>query len=483
VTRRERVRRRFVTAGLTAAALLLAVAEPALPAQSLRLRVDARGRCLERTDGRPFFYLGDTAWELFGRLELEAAGRYLSDRAAKGFTVIMAVVVMDDDGRDLAGPAGQPPFRDRASAALDEAYLRHVDAVVAKAGELGLVMGLLPTWGHYWKQVGRPREPLLNADNARALGRVLGRRYREADVIWILGGDQAIESEAERRVVDALVEGLRDGDGGAHLMTYHPRGPGLSSTALHAAPWLDFNMFQSSHGARDHDNGLFAAHDYALQPPKPTLDGEPRYETLPVGFYYREHDRLLRFDDYDVRQAAYWSLLAGACGHTYGHNSVWQMWQPGRPGKIHADIPWGEALDAPGAFQMGYVRRLFESRPYQRLVPDDGRLVVDAPRAGGAKVRAALAADGSFAFVYSPRGERFTLDKSRLADRRVRELWYDPRYGVAHFFHTTDNQGLQTYTPPSSGRGADWVLILESEAARFPLPQESTLPKEYLAPQ
>jgi hypothetical protein len=477
---KNHARRRVVAAGLVGTALLLAAAEPAVAAPesavaapAKHLRVDARGRCLERADGRPFFYLGDTAWELFGRLDLDAAGHYLSDRAAKGFSVIQAVVVMDDDGRDLASPAGDPPFRDRATATLDEAYLRHVDAVVARAGELGLVTGLLPTWGSYWKQVGRPGAPVLGEDNARALGRVLGRRYREASVIWILGGDQSIESEAERRVVDALASGLREGDGGAHLMTYHPRGPGLSSAALHAAPWLDFNMFQSSHGARDHDNGLFAAHDYALQPPKPTLDGEPRYETVPVGFYFGEHDRLVRFDDADVRQAAYWSLLAGACGHAYGHNSVWQMWQPGRPPKILANVPWREALDAPGAFQMGHVRRLFESRPYERLVPDDGRLVKDAPRAGGAKVRAALAADGSFAVVYSPRGERFTLDKSRIADRRVRELWYDPRYGVAYHFHTTDNQGFQTYTPPSSGRGADWLLILESGAARFPLPQES----------
>jgi hypothetical protein len=57
-----------------------------------------------------------------------------------------------------------------------------------------------------------------------------------------------------------------------------------------------------------------------------------------------------------------------------------------------------------------------------------------------------------------------------ISHRRVREIWYDPRYGYAAHFHTTDNTGYQTYTPPTSGRGADWVLILESEAAGFPLP-------------
>jgi hypothetical protein len=85
-------------------------------------------------------------------------------------------------------------------------------------------------------------------------------------------------------------------------------------------------------------------------------------------------------------------------------------------------------------------------------------------------VRAARASDGSFAFVYSPRGERFTVDKSAIAGPRVREIWWDPRYGVARHFHTTADAGFQTYAPPISGRGMDWLPILESEKARVPLP-------------
>jgi hypothetical protein len=93
-------------------------------------------------------------------------------------------------------------------------------------------------------------------------------------------------------VIDALATGLKQGDGETHLITFHPRGPGLSSDSLADATWLDFNMFQSSHGGHDHDNGLFAQHDYALQPPKPTLDSEPRYECMPVGFYFADASRL-----------------------------------------------------------------------------------------------------------------------------------------------------------------------------------------------
>ena len=62
------------------------------------LQVSANRRFLIHDDGTPFFYLGDTAWELFHRLTLDEADYYLRDRAAKGFTVIQAVVLAEMDG-------------------------------------------------------------------------------------------------------------------------------------------------------------------------------------------------------------------------------------------------------------------------------------------------------------------------------------------------------------------------------------------------
>jgi hypothetical protein len=434
-----------------------------------RLKVTANHRYLEFADGTPFFYLGDTAWALLNRLNREETGRYLANRAAKGFTVIQAVVLAPEGGLTVPNANGDLPLVAQDLGQPNEAYFKHVDAAVKQAADLGLVMGLLPSWGSYWKQAGRKAPRLFTPEKARGFGLFLGQRYRTAPVIWILGGDQGIDSPEDRAVIDALAAGLREGDGGAHLITYHPRGPGLSSDSLTDAAWLDFHMVQSSHSAHDHDNGLFAEHDYALTPPKPTLDGEPRYEQMPVGFYFADSDRRDRFDDYDVRQAAYWSLLAGACGHTYGNNNVWQFWQPGREAAIWANQRWSDSLDTAGAFQMGLVRRLFESRPFTQLVPAP-TLLRDASTHGGAKVRAALAADGSFAFIYSPRGENFTVDKNLIKASRTREIWYDPRYGASYLVHATDTRGFQTFTPPTSGRGQDWVLIIEDAAKNWPLP-------------
>lgn len=427
------------------------------------LRVSSNGRYLEYTDGRPFFYLGDTAWELFHRLRREEIAFYVENRARKGFTVIQAVALAELGGLSTPNACGEMPLMDNDPTRPNDAFFKLIDETVELLAQRGMFLGLLPTWGSHWKMNAEGRTGIFTPETAAVYGRFLGERYRDAPLIWILGGDQNPTDPRERAVIEALANGLRQGDQGRHLITCHPRGPGQSSDWWHHAEWLDFNMSQSSHGARDHDNGLFAEHDYGLTPPKPTIDGEPRYEMVPVGFYNSDAVAVRRFDDADVRQAAYWSLLAGACGHTYGHNSIWQMWEPGREAMIGACVPWQQALDHPGAFQMGYLRRLFESRPFHKLVPAQ-EIILDGPRHGGAKIRAARAVDGRFALIYSPRGEPFTVHQGIIAASRVRASWFDPRYGVEDPLHTTDTPNVQTFVPPTSGRGCDWLLILEDAA-------------------
>ena len=432
------------------------------------LKISENHRYLVHDDGRPFFYLGDTAWAMLLRLNREEVNLYLENRARKGFSVIQTVILCSDAvagnaQADSLNAYGHAPLHDCDPDRPNEAYFAHIDYVVASAAEWGLFLGLLPAWGHIWRACADGTRGLFTPESARRYGLFLGKRYAGKPVIWILGGDRNITTPEERQIITALALGLREGGRGRHLLTFHPRGPGQSSDWLHEAEWLDFNMIQSSHPVCDHDNGLFTEHDYALTPVKPVVDGEPRYEMIQAGFYYKGVAKLQRFDDYDARQAAYWSLLAGACGHTYGHHSIWQMWQPGREPIIGACVPWQEALDHLGAFQMGLLRRLFESRAWQTLVPARD-MVLDGPAGPGAKVRAARAADGSFAFVYSPRGEPFTVSMNVIHPQRVKAYWFDPRYGSTDLFYDCDSPGIQTFAPPTSGRGRDWLLILEDPA-------------------
>ncbi|KAJ3051049.1 hypothetical protein HK102_012144, partial [Quaeritorhiza haematococci] len=154
-------------------------------------------------------------------------------------------------------------------------------------------------------------------------------------------------------------------------------------------------------GAYDHTRP-----DFDLQPPKPVIDGEPLYEAHPIAF---KADRNGHSIAADVRRPLYWDLFAGACGHTYGHHSVWQMWQPGRDPINNPLLPWSEALDDPGAGQMQHGRRLIESRPTANRIPDDSvivtaRVATSVPGAGRYRFVATRDRDGSYAMVYAPIG-------------------------------------------------------------------------------
>jgi hypothetical protein len=120
------------------------------------LKVSENKRFLQHENGVPFFYLGDTAWELFHRLDREEADMYLEDRAKKGYTVIQAVALAELDGHNIPNPYGHLPFinRDPSQPDVKEGpendYWDHVDYIVDKANELGMYIGFLPTWGRYW---------------------------------------------------------------------------------------------------------------------------------------------------------------------------------------------------------------------------------------------------------------------------------------------------------------------------------------------
>src|SRR5690606_25806138 len=112
----------------------------------------------------------------------------------------------------------------------------------------------------------------------------------------------------------------------------------------HDEDWLDFNSYQSGHPSKDYANYNFTKMDYAKHTIKPTIDIEPRYEHLPIQFNIDNG----RFDAYDARQAAYWSMFAGAFGHTYGHNSIWQMYDVDREPTINVSTYWTNAIHAEG---------------------------------------------------------------------------------------------------------------------------------------
>ena len=426
------------------------------------MKLSENRRYLIDQEGKPFFYLGDTAWELFHRLDRNDAELYLRDRAAKRFTVIQAVVLAEFGGLDVPNPYGHLPLVDKDPARPVEAYFEHVDFIVNLAEELGLVVGMLPTWGDKWNKKWGQGPEIFTPQNAAAFGEFLGRRYKDKPIIWILGGDRPVEDERQKKIIREMASGLRNGDGGRHLITFHPTGGRSSAEWFHGEAWLAFDMIQSGHNFNNPNYDRIAA-DFARKPAKPCLDGEPGYEDHPAGFNPKNG----YLDAYDARKFAYWSLFAGACGHTYGCHDIWQFYAPSRAPITAARTPWRVAKDLPGAGQMRHARALLESRPILTRIPDQSLLASD-PGRGSDHTQATRAEDGSYAFVYSASGRPFTLDLGKLTGRRVRAFWYNPRNGTSDDAGTFEREGKKEFRPPSQGKGNDWVLVLDDAARGYP---------------
>jgi hypothetical protein len=442
------------------------------------LRVADDHRHLVLADGTPFFYLADTAWELLHRLSKPDTEHYLTARASQGFNAIQTVILAERNGLRRPTPEGHVPFHDLDPARPNEAYFAHVDHVVRRMNELGLVAALLPTWGD--KVINSPGEgpQVLSPDNARAYGRFIGDRYKSARVIWVLGGDRNCDKPGMLDTFRQLAHGLKEGDGGRHLMTFHPPGQQSSSKQVHDEPWLDFNMWQTGHSKPELDTTPLILSDLDRTPPKPTFDGEPCYENLPVMGGGWNPTGNARFSAADCRRRAYRALLAGACGHTYGCNEIWMMHQHGDEQFVCSNRTWRQALHLPGANQMRHLLTLLQHlahRPLQSL-PAWKHLVVDFdcnvytdsnlqsrvrwtnPYPSPAEITLPTAATTSqHVLVYLPMGNAVRLDLSLLGIS-AKLTWFDPRHGTLSCGGTWTSKDTW-FDPPTSGE--DWVLIAE----------------------
>ena len=455
------------------------------------LAVAPGGHLFETAAHRPFFWLGDTAWELIHRTTRDEAAFYLRTRARQGFTIVQTVVLAETDGLDTPTPDGLTPFAGDDPARPNPAYFDKVAWLVDEAARDGLYVALLPTWGDKltapW---GTGPRIFTSPTVARAYGRFLARRlHGRTNIVWMLGGDRpatlAVPGAAPWFRVNAvqagfapdhdwtpiwaaLAAGLAEGDPDAHrLVAYHPQGGPLStSVTLGDAAWLDINAVQSGHGG-GHDMPVWdwIARDYVLARPKPVIDLEPNYEDHPVDPWPQWDPATGRFTDYDVRKQLYRSVFAGAAGVTYGHHAVWQFTGPRYAPINFADRDWIDALHRPGAEAARTLADLIASRPDR--VPDPALVVAD-PSAGARHLVAARDTDGSFALIYFPTADAATIDLARLAVGPLAAWWYDPRTGAATPLAGPVTGATHSFTPPA--QGPDWVLVLDDPARHYAPP-------------
>lgn len=431
-----------------------------------KLKVSENGRFLITENNEPFFWMADTAWELFHRCSRDEVDMYLAKRKSQGFNVIQAVALAELDGLNDPNRYDEKPLIDNNPTTPNSSYFEHVDYAIDKAESLGMYIALLPTWGDkLFKNSWGTGPEVFHMENSRLFGKWIGNRCKDKEnIIWVIGGDRNPRDESDDVAIwNEIAEGIVEAAGGYDntLMTYHPQpnNQGGSSLWFHEEPWLDFNMHQTGHCANQPTYNLIR-NDYELKTVKPVLDGEPLYEDHPNCFNAKELGYSVADD---IRRIMYWNVFAGAFGQTYGCHDIWQMYtldkdKEGINGPLR---PWQQALDLPMANQVKHLKNLFLSRPFLNRIPDN-TMVLDEQIHDENYVIATRDFEGSYAMVYFPTGQERKLSVVDLKGETFTVWWYDPRTGNSFKGDTLQKMDSVSVQPPTSGKGNDWVLVLDS---------------------
>ena len=431
-----------------------------------KLMVSSNNRYLQFENGRPFFWLGDTGWLVPQHLDRSEVEYYFNKCRRAGYNMVQIQVMDAVPSYNIYGQQSLPYGWDFSKVDPEGvySYWDHLDYIVRKAEQNGIYIGMVAIWGSQ-VQAGN-----INAEQAKAYGKFLAERYKNnPNIIWIIGGD--IQGNIHPEVWDALATSIKSIDN-KHLMTFHPRGRYTSAKWWSKASWMDFHTFQSGHrkygqrmGNKDYpipdsteeDNWMYVDSTWAYKPIKPVLDDEPSYEDIPKGLHDANE---ARWQDYDVRRYAYWSVFAGSCGHTYGHNAIMQMLKPGYPTGYGSDgtvKSWYQALEDPGYNQMQYITDLMLSFPYFERVPDQSIIVGK----NGVKYDRLIATRGKdYMLIYNYNSNVMKIDLRKISGKKKLLWWFNPSDGAISFIGTADNK-IITVSPQieKSDKVNDRVLI------------------------
>lgn len=399
-------------------------AEPVYP-----LKVSESRRYFVDQKGDPVFWLGTTQWQLFREYKLEEARIIIERTKARGFAFAQVMLMGVGDGT-TPNVYGEKPWIDDNPLTPNESYFKNVDAVIRIARENNLVISMTMFHQRYRK--------FITLQNARAWAKWIAQRYKTVPtIVWSMTPEAKPEFLT---IMRELATGLREGDDGQHLITFKPDPAPHPVGFAHEEGWLDFSCMQTWKWVEQIYPMI--TQEYHLKPVKPVVMAEGAYE--------RGSEYGFEVTPLWVRRQAYYSFLAGA-SHTYGHNDSWRV------------LPtWKQALDAPGATQLGILKKIFlERKEWWHLLPDQSVFASGGNTNGQVLNLAARHKDGQWLVVYLGSRASFSINLNRLTAGGVIEaVWIDPRSGQSVPAGRLPNIGVGSFSTPEGWEDA--LLILEA---------------------
>jgi len=424
---------------------------PATPPGGLLVKASPDGRFLTDQHGVPFLIAGDAGWSLIAQLSDQDADAYLANRCDKGFTaVVVSLIEHKFAARAPADIYGLPPFSGRPFATPNEDYFRHADYIIQDAANRGIVVLLDPLYlGYDCGDQGWCREvQAASPADIAAWGEYVGNRYKSYDnIIWVIGGD--MDPSPVRAQMQTFVSALGSVDT-RHLMTAHNVRGQMAVTPWPGATWLTLNAIYTGDSAT-YEPALTAYH---VSPALP--------------FFLIEHhfEGESNISAQQLRSQSYYTVLAGGTGGSvFGDCPVWGFGARTLT-DFCASTDWKSAMERQGSINMTYFHRLFASRHFHLLVPDESHTVVTTGYGTPGllnMVMTAAASDHSSIIAYVPGPTSITVDPSTLQASTLNGWWYNPSNGTVTSLGALPAV-TRSFTTPGPG---DWVLVLDNPTFGF----------------
>jgi len=432
------------------------------------LKISSNKRYMVYNDETPFFWLGDTHWQM-SDYERDSECNYgdncgsqfkhvVKDRIAKGFTVYQTYP--DAGVNDGGGNVHVANWWSTKYSQLDPvAFQQHFDLKMKYLADNGIVIAL--GCGVHWLSTEG-----VGLNGLKLLAKYMVARYGAYPIVWITAQEVDIKPE-EAAIWKEVAKTIDSYDSYKRPLTGHMC---FNNYTWGKETWHTWFAVQGGHATtRTYKNQAFYKGFWNYSPTQPFLEAEAKYEDVDCGGLN---------DATDERVAAYKAIQCGSLGFTYGVSGVWAMkWDAKVEGwDSYSKYPWYVGVDAPGSSQMNYLKEFYTSFAWEKLVPrfsDPAWCTFVYPESS--ILSSTPDADRYVVYFYKTSTSTGIL-KSLMDTKTYNAQWFNPATGKSILISDAIKSTGGIYTIPSKPDTKDWLLLVEDVTVKSNLPIGEDLP-------
>jgi hypothetical protein len=429
------------------------------------LKLSTNHRYLVDQKDVPFLIKEISAWGLVQALSETDASGFMDSIKVKGFNTLL-VSAISYDTRFAGNPpdwTGNCPFNVKWDFSTPNiSYFEHVDRILKMAENKGFLVLFVPCYLGY---SGDPNQGwftrLLDSQNdtlkSHTYGQFMGKRYKNfKNIIWVAGGDNDAAGNLRSHMLN-IIAGIKKEDS-KHLWTAHWSSPTNWSSANH--PFASFVDLDGLYCFTESDLGAtgpqYKAELDKYRGGKLFFQLDQSYEQDIPGGQDNINYQWIRRKNYD-------GLLSGCAGTSFS---------PGinKDQQLYKFYNWRDFMNTRGMIETMFCFRLFESRPWWKLIPDqNSALTITSGRGIYGEIDWVCLArtdNGSTIIAYVPSTRKITINMAQLSGSSANAWWYNPQNGKATLIGSIPTKGEQEFTSSDE----DQILVIDDSSLNLKAP-------------